>query len=77
MSVVITGMAMPDKCCKCAILDKSHKLCPILRKRVVDPGTKPELCPLRAGTVADAEKLKKLWSEEPEIIDSINKAVIA
>lgn len=46
MSVIIKGMQLPDKCCKCPILHKSTGVCPLLRRRVVDPGKKHDDCPL-------------------------------
>lgn len=46
MSVVIKGMQLPDKCCKCRILHKSTGVCPLLRRRIVDPGKRHEDCPL-------------------------------
>lgn len=46
MSVIIKGMQLPEKCCKCAILHKSTGVCPLLKRRVVDPGKKHDDCPL-------------------------------
>lgn len=46
MSVVIKGMQLPDKCCKCKILYKSTGVCPLLKRRMVDPGKKHDDCPL-------------------------------
>lgn len=46
MSVVIKGMQLPEKCCKCPILHKSTGVCPLLKRRVVDPGKRHKACPL-------------------------------
>lgn len=48
MSVVIKGMQLPEKCCKCPVLYKHIGLCPLLGKRIVDPGKRREDCPLEA-----------------------------
>lgn len=46
MSVMIKGMQLPEKCCKCPILHKNNGMCPLLNRRVVDPGKKRDDCPL-------------------------------
>ena len=45
MSVKI-DMQMPDKCCKCQLIVKQTGMCPLLHKRIIDPGKKREDCPL-------------------------------
>lgn len=47
MSVLIPDMDMPEKCCKCPILYKHIGVCSLKRRRVSDPGTKPDWCPLK------------------------------
>lgn len=46
MSVVIKGMQLPEKCCKCPILRRVNGMCPLIERRVVDPGKRHEACPL-------------------------------
>ena len=46
MNVKIKGMQLPDKCCKCPILHKANGVCPLIGKRIVDPGKRREDCPL-------------------------------
>ena len=46
MNVVIKGMQLPDKCCKCELMRKASGVCPVLGKRIVDPGKRREDCPL-------------------------------
>ena len=46
MNVVVKGMQLPEKCCKCKIFCKVNAVCPIAGRRVVDPGKKPDFCPL-------------------------------
>lgn len=46
MHVIIRGMQLPEKCCKCKILHKSTSVCPLLRRRVVDLGKRHDDCPL-------------------------------
>lgn len=46
MNVMIRGMQLPEKCCKCPILHKNNGMCPLLNRRVVDPGKKRDDCPL-------------------------------
>lgn len=77
MAVIIKNMDMPEKCCKCPILHKSTGVCPLLRRRVVDPGKKHEDCPLNVVEACNAKMLRQIWANEPEVLDSIEKAVIA
>lgn len=46
MHVIIKGMQLPEKCCKCPLHHKSTGVCPLLKRRVVDPGKKRDDCPL-------------------------------
>ena len=46
MSVVIKGMQLPEKCCKCPIMRKVNSMCPLLGKSVVEPGQRRRDCPL-------------------------------
>ena len=55
MKVIIRGMQTPEKCCKCQIYRKANAICPIVGRKVVDPGKKPDFCPLE---------------EEPDICES-------
>lgn len=47
MGVFIPNMQLPEKCCKCPILEKHHSVCQLLRRRVVDPGKRHADCPLK------------------------------
>ena len=46
MLVIIKGMQMPEKCCKCPILRKANSMCPLIGRVVVDQGKRHECCPL-------------------------------
>lgn len=46
MSVIIKGMQLPDKCCKCPIYRKHIGTCPVAVRHVSDPSKKPDFCPL-------------------------------
>lgn len=46
MSVIIRGMQRPEKCCKCPVLHKASGVCPMLGRRVVDPGKRHPSCPM-------------------------------
>lgn len=77
MSVLIKGMQLPEKCCKCDVFRRDLSWCPVAKKHIFDAAAKPEWCPQVAVSVADVEMLKKMWADEPEVLDSIEKAVIA
>ena len=50
MNVIIRDMQLPDKCCKCVLMRKASGLCPVLGKRIVDPGKRREDCPLEVAS---------------------------
>lgn len=77
MSIVITGICLPEKCCKCKIFRKNIGVCPVAGRHVADPSVKPDWCPLVVCEVADAAKLRSIWAAEPEILETIEKAVIS
>lgn len=54
MSVIIRNMQRPEKCCKCPVLHKASGVCPLLGRRVVDPGKRHPDCPME-----DAEDVKR------------------
>jgi hypothetical protein len=76
MSIVIKGMGLPEKCCKCAIYRKANAICPVAGRHVADPSVKPAWCPVVEHEMADAVKLRGIWAAEPEILETIEKAVI-
>lgn len=53
MPIIIPDMQMPEKCCKCLILEKHHSVCQLLGRRVVDPGKRHGECPLVECTTTD------------------------
>jgi hypothetical protein len=76
MSVIIPVMCLPEKCCKCRIYRKNTGTCPVAGRHVADPSVKPAWCPIADCEVADAAKLRSIWAAEPEILETIEKAVI-
>lgn len=46
MSVIIRNMQRPEKCCKCPVLHKASGVCPLLGRKVVDPGKRHPDCPM-------------------------------
>ena len=46
MPVIIRNMQCPEKCCKCPVLHKASGVCPLLGRRVVDPGKRHPDCPM-------------------------------
>ena len=49
MPVIIKGMQLPEKCCKCKILSKANSMCPLIGRVVVDQGKRHADCPLEEG----------------------------
>ena len=77
MSVLVLGMQLPEKCCKCSVLRKNLGICALAGKHVFDTAAKPDWCPMIEVEAADANVLRKTWANEPEVLESIDKAVIA